>query len=139
MSNERAMFGKQQKKEREEFRKYAKYVIFLISNVPYIKYVFETSYCFNSFITSKHRNCYTIRLAWQLINSPLQFYHFLLFSFQRKETQVLSRHKEVKKISDLILLRLAVSNRSVVYTNSSQRRGAVTCLTWLEWSANAVL
>ncbi|CAB3980719.1 Hypothetical predicted protein [Paramuricea clavata] len=45
MSNERTIFGRQQKKEREEFRK--------------------------------------------------------------KETQVLSRHKEVKKISDLILLRLA--------------------------------
>ena len=32
-----------------------------------------------------------------------------IFLLQRKETQVLSRHKEVKKISDLILLRLAVS------------------------------
>jgi hypothetical protein len=47
-------------------------------------------------------------------NKLCSFLFFYFFLHQRKETQVLSRHKEVKKISDLILLRLAVS-RLVTY------------------------
>jgi hypothetical protein len=51
---------------------------------------------------SKEQGAETTRLL-----SPA--FLIIIFLHQRKETQVLSRHKEVKRISDLILLRLAVS------------------------------
>ena len=41
--------------------------------------------------------------------TPCSDESFMIFFLKRKKIQVLSRQKEVKKISDLILLRLAVS------------------------------
>ena len=76
-----------------------------------IDIVFLAALCHLARTTNKEKPSYPRTGAQETYNKLCSFLFFYFFLHQRKETQVLSRHKEVKKISDLILLRLAVSLR----------------------------